>query len=120
MVHMRGWTGLLPVLSVIACACASAPVPAERLASAEAATRGATEVGAQTAPQAALHLKLARDQITQAKGLIEAGDNARAERVLMRAEADAELALAIAREGTARAEANALLAQAHAMRQRSP
>src|SRR2546428_333218 len=40
--------------------------------------------------------------------------------VLARAEADAELALSLARENTARAEARAMLAQVEAMRQPSP
>jgi hypothetical protein len=116
MMHARRWTALLPVLSLLGCA--SAPVPAERLASAEAGIRGATEVGAEGVPQAALHLKLARDQVTQAKGLAQGGDNERAVLVLARAEADAELALTLARESAARVEANAVLAQIQTLRQR--
>jgi hypothetical protein len=100
-----------------ATACASAPVPAERLASAEAAVRGATEVGAEATPQASLHLKMARDQIAEARRLIAAGDAERADWSLMRAQADAELALTLARETEARAKANALLAEARSLRQ---
>ena len=118
MTHMDMCRALVPVMAMAGCA--AAPVPAERLASAEAALRGAAEVGAEGAPQAALHLKLARDQIAQAKGLDASGDTARAALVLYRAEADAELALVLAREGAARAEANAVLAQVQALRQRSP
>ena len=118
MMYARRWTALVPVLSLLGCA--SAPVPAERLASAEASIRGATEIGAEGVPQAALHLKLARDQVAQAKGLAQSGDNDRAVGVLSRAEADAELALALARESAARLEANAVLAQIQNLRQRSP
>ncbi len=118
MMHARRWTALLPVLSLLGCA--SAPVPAERLASAEAGIRGATEVGAEAVPQAALHLKMARDQVAQAKGLASSGDNDRAALMLTRAEADAELALTLARESAARAEASAMLAQIQTLRQRSP
>src|SRR6185369_16333876 len=112
MMHAQWWTAL----SVVALAgCASVPVPAERLASAEAATRGAEEVGGEGVPQAALHLKMARDQIAQAKGLIQIGDNDEAALVLSRAEADAELSLALARENAARAQARAVLAQVEAI-----
>ena len=118
MMHARRWTGLLPLAAVLGCA--AAPVPAERLASAEAGIRAAAEVGAEGVPQAALHLKMARDQVAQAKNLVESGDRQRATMILARAEADAELSLALARESTARAEATAVLAQVQTLRQRSP
>ena len=56
-------------------------------------------------PQAALHLKKAQDHIAQAKALIADDENERADFVLQRAEADAELALAQAREDQAKKEA---------------
>jgi hypothetical protein len=118
MMHARRWIGLLPL--AVSLGCASAPVPAERLASAEAGTRAAIEVGAEKVPEAALHLKMARDQIEVAKGLVQTGDRDRASLVFVRAEADAELALALAREDAARAEAAAVLAQVQALRQQSP
>ncbi|WP_394837187.1 DUF4398 domain-containing protein [Pendulispora rubella] len=89
--------------------CGSYPAPNGRLADSQASVRAAQEVGAQNNPQAALHLKLAQEQIDQAKALINDGDNKRAEFVLLRAEADAELAVALARESTARAEAQQAL-----------
>jgi len=93
------------------------PVPAERLASAEAGIRGATEIGAEGVPQAALHLKMAHDEVASAKALQRDGDNERAAMVLARAEADAELANSLTRESRAREEANAVIAQVEAMRQ---
>jgi hypothetical protein len=118
MIHTRRWTGLVPLLTFLGCA--APPVPAEKLASAEAGIRAASEVGAEGVPQAALHLKLARDEVEQAKGLVHGGDHDRATIVLDRAEADAELSLALARESGARAEATAVLAQVQALRKRSP
>jgi hypothetical protein len=118
MIHTGRWTGLVPILTLLGCA--AAPVPAEKLASAEAGIRAAAEVGAEGVPQAALHLKLARDEVAQAKGLVQSGDRDRATMILARAEADAELSLALARESAARAEATAVLAQAQALRQPSP
>jgi hypothetical protein len=75
------------------------------MADSESAVRAAQEVGGQNEPQAALHLKLAQEQIDQAKQLVADGDNQRADFVLMRADADAELAVSLAREATARAAA---------------
>jgi hypothetical protein len=118
MMHVRRWTGLVPLLTSLGCA--TAPLPAERLASAEAGTRAAAEVGAEGVPQAALHLKLARDQIKQAKGLVQRGETDRAAMMLTRAETDAELSLALARESAARAEATAVLAQVQTLRQQTP
>jgi hypothetical protein len=96
-------------------ACGGAPVPHERMASAEAAARSAQEVGAQSSPQAALHLKLAQEQIALAKQLVEKGENERADFVLIRAKADAELALALAKEATAKQEAQRALDQVKSM-----
>lgn len=86
-------------------ACGSSAVPADRLARSEAALRSAQEVGAANDPKAALHLRLAQEQIVTAKTLIKNGDNERAESVLRRAEADADVALNLARSDLAREEA---------------
>jgi hypothetical protein len=88
-----------------ACACgATIPEPKQPMADAESASRSAREVGADTQPAAKLHVKLADEQIAQAKALIASGDNDRATYVLLRARADAELALALAREQNALVE----------------
>lgn len=91
-------------LSLLVAACAGAPAPTEQVASALAATRGAEEAGALQHPQAALHLKLAEDQITRARQLMEEEKNERARSVAVRAYQDAELAIAIARENQAARE----------------
>jgi hypothetical protein len=79
-------------------ACGSYPPPTERLTTAEAAIRGASEVGAERVPRAALHLKLAQEQTDKARRLMQDGYNERAELTLKRAQADAELAIALAKE----------------------
>ena len=61
--------------------------------------------GAQSSPQSALHLKRAREQIESGKALIVDGENERAEWVLRRARADADLALALATEEAQRKKA---------------
>jgi hypothetical protein len=63
------------------------------MADAEAAARSAQDTGAATNPQGQLHLKLAQEEIAQAKQLAQNGDNKRADFVLIRAKSDAELAL---------------------------
>jgi hypothetical protein len=95
-------------IGLVALACAGAPAPTERLASAQAAVRAAKEVGAKDVPQAKLHAQLAQEQVDQATKLIEDGENERADSLLRRAQADAELAVAMARESTSQEQTEAL------------
>jgi hypothetical protein len=81
--------------------CGGAAVPTEKLTAAEASMRAAQEVGANSVPQAELHLKLAEEQVQLARKLSADGDNERAGAVLLRAKADADLALALARDAQA-------------------
>lgn len=80
---------------------ASFPPPTQRMADAESAQRSAREVGANNEPSAQLSLKLADEQIAQAQKAMKDGDNERADSLLIRAKADAELAIAKAREKNA-------------------
>lgn len=94
----------IALLFLFACG-SSLPPPSDRLTSAEAASRSAKELGANNDPKAQLHLKLASEQIDQAKKLMADGDNKRADLVLQRANADAELAVMLAKESNAKTEA---------------
>jgi hypothetical protein len=71
------------------------------MADAQAAERSARELGAERVPAAQLSLKLAQEQIATAKKAMADDENKRAESLLIRAKADAELALAQARETSA-------------------
>ena len=93
-------------LFLVACG-SSLPPPSDRLASAEAAARSARELGADREPKAQYHLKLASEQIESAKKLMADNDNKRADLVLQRANSDAELAVMLAKENTARNDATA-------------
>jgi hypothetical protein len=86
-------------------ACATTPVPADKLSRSQAAVRSAEEMNAQAEPAAAMHLRLAHEQIALAKQLLKDGDNERAASVLLRAEADADAARELARKHAARMEA---------------
>ena len=83
---------------------ASFPPPTQRLADAEAAQRSASELGASTKTAAQLNLKLADEQITAARAAMKQGENKRADALLIRAKADAELSLALVREHDAKVE----------------
>jgi len=108
----------LAILSVLALCvsvlwgCGGATVPPASLAATQAAIRAAQEVGADDVPQAALHLRYAQDQFDSAQALEEDGDEERATLVLLRAEADAELAIVLARAHAAEEEADAAERQA--------
>lgn len=102
---MQNSTVLLLIAAPLFGACAgSFPPPTQRLADAQSAERSAREVGANDAPAAQLSLKLAQDQIGQAQKAMADGDNEQADSLLIRAKMDGELALAQAREKTARAD----------------
>jgi hypothetical protein len=96
---------LVTALAVLALSgCASIQIPPERLERATASIRGAEELGASGVPSAKLHLQLAKDQTETAKRMADDGDD-RAILVMARAEADAELALVLAREVATHREA---------------
>lgn len=99
---------------------ASGPVPADKLAQSQAAVRSAQELGAERVPPAALHLKVANEQLNLARKLIADGDNKRAEYVLLRAEADAEVALNLAREQAAREDAQRTIMQVQQLKNSQP
>lgn len=94
---------VVPAVFAFACG-ASMPPPTQRLADAQSAQRAAQELGAAAQPSAQLHLKLAEEQTAKAKQLMNDGKNEEANSLLVRAKADAELAVALAREQKAGAE----------------
>jgi hypothetical protein len=117
-----GWTAVgLSTAAVMSIAgCGGAPVPNAKVASSEAAIRAAQETGGRDVPQAALHLKLAEEQLQAAKALIRDNDNKRAEYVLMRAQADAELAIALSHVAKSNVQAGAAVDAARAVRTGTP
>lgn len=85
--------------------------------SSAASISGAEQAGAESVPRAALHLQLANEQSAKAKQLIAAGgdDNMKAAaNLLMRASADADLAIALADDDKDRVAAEAAVADIHA------
>lgn len=106
-------------LLVVGCGGASDTVEAQTAANATAETTAAI-AAAETAapkdhPQASLHIKLARDQLQQAKRLMQEDEEEKAGLLLQRATADAELALMLARESDAKEKAARARAQVEAL-----
>ena len=100
-------TRTLALVTLFTAACSSShPLPAN-YAPTEAAISAADAVGAQNQPRAALHLKMARDQVVQAQALSQNGKEREASLMLERARTDAEVALMVSRETTARNDAAA-------------
>lgn len=82
--------------------CAGTLPPTQQMVDAQAASRSALELGAQRNPQAQLHYKLAEEQIAEAREAMADDENERATSLLIRAKADAELAMALSREAAAK------------------
>ena len=94
----------------------SFPTPTQQLADTESAERSATELGAASQPKAQLHLQLAHEQLLQAKANIHDGNNERANSLLLRARSDAELAIALTREHSAKTGAQGAVDQSNTQR----
>lgn len=98
---------LLGAACFVLVGCAAKPVPLKYVTDAQASITAAEVIGAKEVPKAALHLKMARDQVQSAEALQAEKEHEKARLMLMRARADAELAVALTKE----AEAQRRLAQ---------
>jgi hypothetical protein len=95
---------LVVAVTTIAGGCASAPLKTDASTS---GIRAAEEVGAADVPNASLHLQLAKEELERAKGLAANDEREMADSMLLRAEADAELAVLLSREDAEKTEAEA-------------
>jgi hypothetical protein len=94
--------------------CAAAHMPSDsHIASAEAAIRNARELGAERIPDASVHLELAQRQLARAMSDIDRGDAHDARWMVVRADVDAHLALALTREARTREAADEMAARVH-------
>ncbi len=90
---------------VLSAGCGGAGLPVHAQTDAVAAIRSARELGAESTPQASYHLALADEGMVTADAAIRSGQMDTARRLLERAKADAELAMALRREAEVRARA---------------
>lgn len=102
--------GTIVAAMVLTGCVAQAQVPT-RMSEPKMIVAAAQEKGAANNPEAQLHLKLAKDRIRQAERLLHEGDRDDAELLLLRAEADAEYALALLRRDETRHQAERLQMQ---------
>ena len=116
MSKFRLWSAAL-VFDIAACG--GAPKPEAQLSSSEGAIRGAKEAGADTVPDATLHVKLAEEERAKAVELIAHGENHRGAMMLARAEADAELAVALSRAANAKVDADKASDTVDALKQKA-
>ncbi|MEO7037872.1 MAG: DUF4398 domain-containing protein [Polyangiaceae bacterium] len=98
MQYLKSVVAVSGLVGLFVAGCGSSAVPLDKLTDAKATVRAAQEAGAQSTPQAALHLKMANDELASAqKAMDDEKDNDRARLLLNQAQADADLSLALAR-----------------------
>jgi hypothetical protein len=85
-----------------------------------ASIRAAEELGAPRVAQASLHLQLAKEQSQHAKQLVAKGDGEEAGFLMMRADADAELAVALARSSVENGKAQKAIEKVRTMQTAAP
>jgi regulator of protease activity HflC (stomatin/prohibitin superfamily) len=105
------------IAMAIAAGCARAPLRTEASTS---GIRAAEEAGAAKVPQASLYLQLAKEELELAKGLSAKGEKEKAASMLLRAEADAELAVTLSHGDAERLEARAAVERVIQLRQDNP
>jgi len=105
MNHLTSAFAASTLLASVTVACGGSAVPLDRLTDAKATVRAAQEAGAQSTPQASLHLKMANDELASAQKAIDDNDGDRARLLLNQAQADADLALSLARGTTEKQQA---------------
>ena len=101
------------VTTAFVAGCASTPLKTEASTS---GIRAAEEAGAAKVPQASLHLQLAKEELALAKGLAAKGEKEKAASMLLRAEADAELAVALSHGDAEKSEAMAAVERVRQLR----
>jgi hypothetical protein len=108
--------GIFAVIFLAAC---GASVPHAEVADARAAISAAEASGAEQVPRAALHVKIAKDNVARAEQLIGDDENDEAREALERASADAKLASSLTREDQVRSETNAAIRRTEQLRSRT-
>lgn len=100
--------------------CATSRVPLMRLADARGEIRAAEQLQADRYPTASSYLDLARKEEDAGRRLLNLGQQRRAGYVLERAQADAELARALATEAPAKEEAQRTLDRVQKLQSQTP
>ncbi len=113
-VHMAMLAGSILLAAAIA-GCGTTPAVDKEAST--SAIRAAEESGASNVPSASLYLQLAKEELEKAKGLAAKGDKEEAESMLLRAQADGELAVALSRGDADKTEATQAIERVRQLRQ---
>ncbi len=103
------------LIAALCAGCGSGP-EVDKVAS-TSAIRVAEEAGASGVPSASLYLQLAKEESESARGLAAKGDKDEAESMLLRAQADGELASAISRGEAEKTESTKAVERIRQLRQ---
>ena len=103
------------LLAIVIAGCGSSPTVNNEAST--SAIRAAEEVGASNVPSASLYLQLAKEELENGRKLAANGDKEQAESMLMRAQADGELAVALSRGDADKAEATQAIERVRQLRQ---
>lgn len=103
------------LLAVVMAGCGSGPAVNKEAST--SAIRAAEEVGASKVPSASYYLQLAKEELENARVLAASGDKEQAESMLLRAQADAELAVALSRGDADKKEATQAIERVRQLRQ---
>jgi hypothetical protein len=91
--------------------------PAVNKEASTSSIRAAEESGASNVPSASLYLQLAKEELENAKALAASGEKEQAESMLLRAQADGELAVALSRGDADKKEAIQAIERVRQLRQ---
>lgn len=103
------------LFAVVIAGCGSSPAVNNEAST--SAIRAAEEAGASKVPSASLYLQLAKEELENARGLTAKGEKEQAESLLLRAQADGELAVALSRGEADKAEATQAVERVRQLRQ---
>ncbi len=117
MKHMKIALLAVSLLSgIVITGCGSSPAVVDKEAT-TSSIRAAEEVGAVSVPSASLYLTLAKEELLKAQGFAESGNKDQAESMLLRAQSDGELAIALSRSDTDKKEAAEAMDRVKQLRQ---
>lgn len=110
----------MALVALAAVGCGGSSLSVDTVAQPQSEIRAAEEAGASSVPQAALHLKMAKDQLAQGDKLAANGDDGKASRAYGRSKSDAELALLLARHHAIKTKAQQAVDKANALANAPP
>lgn len=113
-IHMAILAGSILLAATVA-GCGTGPAVDKE--GSTSAIRAAEESGASKVPSASLYLQLAKEELENAKGLVAKGDKEEAETMLMRSQADGELAVALSRGDADKKEATEAIERVRQLRE---